>query len=99
MTTPGIFNLLLLDDTNQDSYLVSQNLLKKRLNTIKKNNIKNIEEQIFEINKELNILSQNSYKIIDSEEFEKNKQKIIETTNKLNFLKKNYDDLIKPKQK
>ena len=27
-----------------------------------------------------------------------NKQKIIETTNKLNFLKKNYDDLIKPKQ-
>jgi hypothetical protein len=98
MTTPGIFNLLLLDDTNQDSYLVSQNLLKKRLNTIKKNNIKNIEEQIFEINKELNILSQNSYKIIDSEEFEKNKQKIIETTNKLNFLKKNYDDLIKPKQ-
>jgi hypothetical protein len=97
MATASLFNLLIVDDTNQDSYLVAQNILKDRLLNIKKNKIKKLEDEIFEINKQIDVLNKNSYTIIDSTEYNNNKNEIIKLTNNLSYLKDNYNDLIKPR--
>ena len=97
MATAGLYNLLILDDTNQDSYLVAQHKIKQRLLNIKKDKIKKIEDKIYEINKKLDELNKNSYTLVDNKEFENNKNEIIQLTKTLTHLKDNYTDYIKPK--
>jgi hypothetical protein len=97
MATAGLFNLLIVDDTNQDNYLVSQTILKERLLNIKKDKIKKLEDKIYEIVKNIEVLNKNSYKLIDTQMFNKNKQEIAESNKTLKYLKDNYNDLIKPK--
>lgn len=97
MTTAGLFNLMLLDDTNQDSFLVAQSALKDRLLNIKKDKIKSIEDQLAQTKKQIDTLTKNSYKIADKKKFNANKQQIADLNKTLSYLNDNYKDLIKPK--
>jgi hypothetical protein len=97
MATAGLFNLLIVDDTNQDNYLVSQTILKERLLNIKKDKIKQLEDKIYDINKNIETLNKKSYTLIKNKNFNKNKEDIAELNKTLTYLKDNYNDLIKPK--
>lgn len=55
MASAGIFNLINIDDTNQDSYLIAFSQLQNRLLEIKKNKIQKLDNIIYETNKRINI--------------------------------------------
>ena len=97
MATAGLYNLLILDDTNQDSYLIAQKKIKQRLINIKKEKIKKLEDKLYELNKKIEQLNKLSYTLVDTKEFENNKNEIIELNKIITHLKDNYVDYIKPK--
>jgi len=97
MATAGLYNLLILDDTNQDSYLIAQKKIKQRLINIKKEKIKKLEDKLYELNKKIEQLNKLSYTLVETKEFENNKNEIIELNKIITHLKDNYADYIKPK--
>ena len=96
MTTPGIFNLLITDDTEQDSYLIAQGLLSDRLKKIKITKLNNINKILLNLYEKYNLLSSEIITILD---IELRKTKELELTNiksQINYYEENRLDLIKP---
>ncbi len=96
MTTPGIFNLLITDDTEQDSFLIAHNKLSERLKAIKKqkeieytNNVKIMEVSIKKITNEI-------IKTINLTTKQRLQQELRELRNNLNTYINNRSDVIKP---
>lgn len=95
MTTPGIFNLLITDDTEQDSYLIAQGKISERLKNIKKkkeieynNMIKKTEQDIKNImNKIIKTVNLTNRKILQNE--------LKKLQSALNTYKNNKNDIIK----
>ena len=96
MTTPGIFNLLITDDTEQDSYLIAQKKLSDRLREIKKEKESNYIKTIREIETQINKLTSNIIKTVNSQNRQKMQSELKELQNKLNTYKTYRHDLIKP---
>jgi len=96
MTTPGIFNLLITDDTEQDSYLIAQNRLSTRLKQIKSQKLKNYNDIILQLEGKEKKLKSTLLKTVNRKNRTK-LQKDIETLKKqILFYKNNLNDLIKP---
>jgi len=96
MANPAIFNLLITDDTEQDSYLIAQSILAKRLKNIKTNKLKNIVERINTIN---NNISNQTEILLNTNDYEYKKMienDIINLKKELRYYESNKTDLIKP---
>lgn len=96
MTTPGIFNLLITDDTEQDSYLIAQKHLSDRLKIIKKDNETKYNNIIKNKEAEIKQLTSAIIKTINSQNRQKLKTELKTLQNELESYKNNKSDLIKP---
>jgi len=96
MTTPGIFNLLITDDTEQDSFLIAQNILSKRLKEIKRKKEKKYNEYINNINDQITAIKNQRNIIIDIEQRNKLQNDINILTKELQRYENYKNDLIKP---
>lgn len=96
MTTPGIFNLLITDDTEQDSYLIAQNILSDRLKNIKRNKENIYNNYINDLNNRIKNLQNQRNKIINTQQRNKLQNDINALTKELKQYQDNKNDLIKP---
>jgi hypothetical protein len=96
MTTPGIFNLLITDDTEQDSYLIAQGLLSKRLKQIKIDKLNNLNNILITLNNNKKKIESEIITIINKTQ-RNNKQKELDNiNNQIKYYNQNKTDLIKP---
>jgi hypothetical protein len=96
MTTPGIFNLLITDDTEQDSYLIAQKHLSDRLKKIKKDNETKYNNIIANMEATIKQLTSTIIKTINSQRRQNLKIELKSLQNELESYKNNKTDLIKP---
>ena len=96
MTTPGIYNLLITDDTEQDSYLIAQGALTERLKQIKQTKLNNFNVLIKDLQLKINNLNKIMLKTVAV----KNKTEISKNINRLkkelNKYINNKNDIVKP---
>ena len=96
MTSAGIFNLLITDDTEQDSYLIAQNMLSKRLKKIKEENEKQYVIYIHNLNLKIKELNLQIIQTIDRRIQNKLKEELFLLTKELKRYQNNKNDIIKP---
>jgi hypothetical protein len=96
MTSAGIFNLLITDDTRQDSFLIAHKLLSNRMKTIKNKKIQEINAQIDTLNKRIALIQKQINTSSNIEIRNKYKNDIATLQESIEYYKKNSDDLIKP---
>lgn len=96
MTTPGIFNLLITDDTEQDSYLIAQGKLSERLKTIKNSKLIEYNNAIDFLLKRINVLKSTIIQTIDDKTIKSLQLQLFDLQNKLTTYSEYKNDLIKP---
>ena len=96
MTTPGIFNLLITDDTEQDSYLIAQGKLTERLKSIKDSKLKEYNDYISKLNDQILILKSQMIQTINTNVIINLQNQITEINKQIQFYEANKNDLIKP---
>lgn len=96
MTTPGIFNLLITDDTEQDSYLIAQGLLSKRLKQIKIDKLNQLNNNLLKLNESKKKLESEIITIIDKVRRENKQKELNNINNQIKYYENNRIDLIKP---
>ncbi len=96
MTTPGIFNLLITDDTEQDSYLIAQGKLTERLKSIKDSKLKEYNDYISKLNDQILILKSQMIQTINTNVIINLQNQITEINKQIQFYDANKNDLIKP---
>jgi hypothetical protein len=97
MASAGIFNLINIDDTDQDSYLIAFSELQNRLLELKKSKIQKLDNIIYELNKKINKISNLLYQTIEPITYNKLKSELDSCIVNLKYAKNNYIDLVKPK--
>lgn len=96
MANPGIFNLLITDDTEQDSFLIAQTQLSNRIKEIKVQKINIINNSILDLTNAYNKANNDILSIVDLYERQLKQNEINELLKNINFLNNNKLDLIKP---
>ncbi len=96
MTTPGIFNLLITDDTEQDSYLIAQGILSNRLKEIKVTKLNNLNKILLNLYNLKSKLESEIITIIDYEIRKVKQEELNNIINKIQYYEENRTDLIKP---
>ena len=96
MTTPGIFNLLITDDTEQDSYLIAQGKLTERLKSLKESKLKEYNDYISKLNDQILILKSQMIQTINTNVIINLQNQITEINKQIQFYEANKTDLIKP---
>ena len=96
MTTPGIFNLLITDDTEQDSYLIAQGKLSERLKTIKNSKLIEYNNAIDFLLERINVLKSTIIQTIDDKTIKSLQLQLFDLQNKLTTYSEYKNDLIKP---
>jgi hypothetical protein len=96
MTTPGIFNLLITDDTEQDSYLIAQGKLTERLKSLKESKLKEYNDYISKLNDQILILKSQMIQTINTNVIINLQNQITEINKQIQFYEANKNDLIKP---
>ncbi len=96
MASPGIFNLLITDDTEQDSYLIAQNKLSERIKKIKTQKLTNLNNILIDLNTKLNNAKSDIICIVDINERTKKQDYINSLIQEINYYTNNQSDLIKP---
>lgn len=96
MTTPGIFNLLITDDTEQDSYLIAQGRLFTRLKQIKSKKLKKYNDIILQLESQERNLNFTLLKTINRQARARIRQNIQNLKKQISLYKNNLNDLIKP---
>lgn len=96
MTTPGIFNLLITDDTEQDSYLIAQGLLSDRLKKIKINKLNSLNNILTKLYTSKSLLESEIITIIDYNIRQTKQQELNNIINQIQYYELNKSDLIKP---
>lgn len=97
MTTAGIFNLLITDDTEQDSYLIAQNKLSERLKMIKDYKLKDYNNTIDLLLQKINNLKTEIIQTIDVNIVKELQIELNNVQQKLQLYSEYKNDLIKPK--
>jgi hypothetical protein len=96
MTTPGIFNLLITDDTEQDSYLIAQTRLSDRLKQIKSKKFAEYNKIIIQLETNLKNLNSTLLKTVNIKDRTTLQTNITNVRKQIQFYKSNLNDLIKP---
>jgi len=96
MTTPGIFNLLITDDTEQDSYLIAQGLLSERLKKIKVNKLNNLNNTLTKLYTTKSQLESEIITIIDYNNRQIKQNELNNIIKQIEYYELNKTDLIKP---
>jgi len=94
MTTPGIFNLLITDDTEQDSYLIAQGKLSERLKTIKNSKLIEYNNAIDFLLERINVLKSTIIQTIDDKTIKSLQLQLFDLQNKLTTYSEYKNDLI-----
>lgn len=96
MTTPGIFNLLITDDTEQDSYLIAQGKLTERLKRIKESKLLDYNKNIGLLMEKINNLKSQIIQTIDVNTINLLQSQLQNLQSQLNTYYEYKNDLIKP---
>lgn len=96
MASAGLFQLLTIDDSRQDSFLKANTLLTNRINEIKTNNLKQLNDNLDTLNEILFTEIYNLKRTTDTNIYNQKQQYINEIRNKIQYINDNKIDLYKP---
>lgn len=96
MANAALYNLLVLNDKDQEALLINNRLLLDNIKLIKQKNIKQLEQEIFTIKKNLLKLQNQLLTTVDNSKYNDIKQNINYITNILNEKLSKYNDIIQP---
>lgn len=96
MANAALYNLLVLNDKDQEALLINNTSLLENIKIIKQNNIRKLDQEIFGIRKNLLKLQNQLLTIVDNVKFEEIKQNIKDLNDILNNRLSKYNDLIQP---
>jgi|Laugresu1bdmlbdd_1035124.scaffolds.fasta_scaffold01353_2 hypothetical protein len=96
MANAALYNLLVLNDQDQEALLINNTSLLDNIRIIKQNNIRKLDQEIFGIRKNLLKLQNQLLTIVDNTKFEEIKNNILDLTKTLDNRLSKYNELIQP---
>jgi hypothetical protein len=96
MANAALYNLLSLNDKDQEAILINNALLLDNIKLIKQKNIRQIEREIFNIKKNILRLQNTLLTTVDNTLYENIRKNINDLTNNLDSKIKQYNNIIQP---
>ena len=96
MANAALYNLLSLNDKDQEAILINNTLLLDNIKLIKQKNIRQIEQEIFNIKKNILRLQNTLLTTVDNTLYENIRKNINDLSNNLESKIKQYNNIIQP---
>lgn len=96
MANAALYNLLTFNDTDQEALLINNTSLLNNIKIIKQKNIRQIEQDIYNIKKNILNMQNTLSKTLDNTIYDNIKLSINNLTNNLNYKLSHYNDIIQP---